>query len=112
MISSRRHNETDPRTGKNLYIIEAYLRDAETLEITDVPNREFEGDRYKIRFHRGVGRTISRQKAQWCSEQHDMVVTLHQDDKPWIEVKEGQRDVVPIDDEDSDYTVDAGDFEE
>lgn len=107
MISSKRHTETDHKTGKNLYIIEAYLRDPNSLKISDVPNKEFEGTRYKVRFHRGVGRTTNRLKAQWFSEQLEYVVTLHKDEEPWLEVKSGEKVAVDIPDEDSAYTVDA-----
>ena len=106
MISSRRHTETDPKTGKNLYIVECYLRDPETQKISDVPNKEFEGERYKLHFTRGVARTTSKNKAQWLSEQFDLVVTLHKDDEPWAEVGENQREIVSVEEEDSSYTID------
>lgn len=112
MISSKRHAETDPKTGKNLYIIETYLRDPETRQITDVKNTDYSGVRFKVRFHRGTGRTISRLKAQYFSEYLEYVVTLHKDDEAWPEVKVGQREIVEIPDEDSDYTVDDEDIED
>lgn len=113
MISSKRHQETDPKTGKNLYIIETYLRDPETRQITKIKNDDYSGVRFKVRFHRGTGRTTNRLKAQYFSEYLDYVVTLHENEEPWVEVQREQRDIIDIPDEDSDYTVDDGDdFEE
>lgn len=112
MISTKRHTETDPKTGKNLYIIETYLRDPETRQITDVKNTEYSGVRFKVRFHRGTGRTISKLKAQYFSEYLEYVVTLHKDEEPWVEAGVKPREVIEIIDEDSDYTVDDEEIEE
>ncbi len=112
MISSKRHTETDPKSGKNLYIIETYLRDPETRKITDVKNTEYSGVRFKVRFHRGTGRTTSKLKAQYFSEYLEYLVTLHKDEEPWFEAGAPKRDVVDIPDEDSDYTVDDEDIED
>jgi hypothetical protein len=114
LISSKRHTETDPKTGKNVYIIETYLRDQDTRKITDVKNTEYSGVRFKVRFHRGTGRTISRLKAQYFSEFLEYQVTLHKDEEPWFEANAPKRDFVEIIDEDSDYTIDDvdDDFED
>ena len=111
MISLKRHTETDPKSGKNLYIIETYLRDPETRQITEVKNIDYSGERFKVRFHRGTGRTLSRLKAQYFSEFLEYVVTLHKDEEPWDEAGVVKKELIEIVDEDSDYSVDADEFE-
>lgn len=110
MISSKRHTETDPKSGKNLYIIETYLRDPETHKITEVKNTDYSGVRFKVRFHRGTGRTLSRLKAQYFSEFLEYVVTLHKDEEPWPEIGIDKQTPIEIPDEDSDYSIDDEDF--
>lgn len=116
MISSKRHTETDPKSGKNLYIIETYLRDPETRKITNIKNDQYTGVRFKVPFHKGVGRTTSRLKAQFFSEMLEYVVVLHKEEEPWVEVGVEEKFEIDIFDEDSSYVVDNeddfGDWEE
>lgn len=104
MISDKRHTETDPGSGRNLYIIETYMNPKYTDGQISI-NTAFNGERFGIPFRKGVGRTVSRLKAKWCSENLGYKVYIHQDDTPWEEgVASTQVDddssVVLIDNED------------
>lgn len=107
MISTQRHSEVSPK-GKPVYIVEAHYRDPQTLQITDEVNKDFTDVRREVKFWRGVGRTTSRLKAQYFSEELEYVVKLHKDIEPWLEASDdvpvtadfGDEDDVDIDDVD------------
>lgn len=107
MISNKTHTEVSP-SGKPVYIIETYLKDPDTGEITDVLNKEYNREIFKILFYRGVGKTTSRAKAQILSEQHQYVVRLHKNVKPWVEAGEPERpETMEIDDEEDVFELDG-----
>ena len=107
MISNKTHTEVSP-SGKPVYIIETYLKDPLTGEITDVLNKDYNREIFKIMFYRGVGKTTSRAKAQLLSEQHQYVVRLHKNVKPWIEAEEtAKSETMEIDDEEDVFELDG-----
>lgn len=109
MISKTRHTEVTP-DGKKIYIVEAHPIDIFTHKPSPEVNREFQGERMKVRFYAGIGRTTVREKAKAFSEQFGYVVKIHKDDEPWVEAKTGiQSEVFEIVDEESSYTIDEGD---
>lgn len=106
LISHKTHTEVSS-TGKPVYIVETYLRNPETGEITDVLNRDYTRELFKVKFYRGVGKTTSRAKAQLFSEQHQYVVKLHKDVEPWPEVESGQRaETLQVEDEEDAMEID------
>ena len=106
MISNKTHTEVST-TGKPVYILETYLKDPETGALTDVLNKDYSREIAKIPFHRGIGKTTSRAKAQLLSEQHQYVVKLHKDVEPWPEAGENQRaETMKIDEETDSLDID------
>lgn len=88
MISNVRHDEVSHKTGKHVIIIKTFKRDPETRQITNELNKEYFGERWKVRFSHGVGRTTDREIGRRMSEELEYVVFLHKDAEPWPEVKE------------------------
>lgn len=113
MISTQRHSEVSPK-GKPVYIIEAHYRDQDPqsptfLKITDEVNKDFTDVRREVKFWRGVGRTTSRLKAQYFSEELEYVVKLHKDIEPWLEASDDVPVTAAFSDEDD---VDIDDVDE
>lgn len=99
MISNLRHTETDPATGKNLYIIEAHIHEKDEyghfLGMGPL-NTDFSRRRWGVDFSKGKARVTSRLLAQMFSEQLGYVVILHKDEQPWYEAVEGESDSVLV----------------
>jgi len=106
LISNKTHTEVSS-TGKPVYIVETYLKDPGTGIVTDVLNIGYTKELFNVKFYRGVGKTTSRAKAQLFSEQHQFVIKLHKETKPWPEAGENQMaNTLEIDDEEDSFEVD------
>lgn len=117
MIAKSRHTEVTP-SGKFIYVVRTNFRTKALPEsnpldytISNKHNNEFSGERYNVVFRNGIGRTTSRIKAKFLSEDLGYIVQIHKDDSPWEEINQDTKsDYLSYDDDDA-YEIDEEEFE-
>lgn len=79
-IEKQRHTET-ASDGKHIYVIEMPNRCND--EKHDHPNYNLDREMFLVKFRNGIGRTVSRIKAQRFDEWYGYKIYLHKEAKPW-----------------------------